>query len=59
MRFHEKFFSPKGFSTKCFQQNAFEEMQEKYDEEKSWKPRLIILSVGRIARKQLLDISED
>ena len=37
----------------------FHEMQEKHDEEKSSKPRLLILSVGRISRKELLDILLD
>ena len=32
-------------------------MQEKQDEEKSMKPQLLILYVGRISLQQLLDIS--
>ena len=34
-------------------------MQENNDGEKVRKPRLLVLSVGRIARQQLLDISLD
>ena len=37
----------------------FHEMQEKHDEDKASKPRLLILSVGSIERKELLDISAD
>ena len=37
----------------------FHEIQEKHDEEKASKPRLLILSVGRIARQELLDITMD
>ena len=40
-------FSAKGFSTKCFQQNALHKIQEKHDGEKARKTRLLILSVGR------------
>ena len=54
-----KYFSAKGFSTKCFQRNAFHEMHEKYDGGKVRNPRLLIFSVGRIARQQLLGVSED
>ena len=39
--------------------NDFHEIQEKHDEEKARKPRLLILSVECIARQQLLDISAD
>ena len=35
------------------------EMQESHDEEKPSKPRLIIISVGRIARQEALDISAE
>ena len=54
IRFHENCFP-----RKAFQQNAFHEMQEKHDGEKVRNPRLRILSVGRIAWQQLLDISAD
>ena len=37
----------------------FHKMQENHDEEKSSKPRLLILSVRRIERQELLDISAD
>ena len=42
MRFHEN-----DFPRKAFQQNAFHEMQEKYDGVKERNPRLLIISVGR------------
>ena len=57
--FPRKYFPTKGFSKICFQRNAFHEMQENNDGEKSLKPGLLILSVGRIERQQLLDISAD
>ena len=34
-------------------------MQEKHDEEKSIKPRLLIIFVVNIVRQELLDISAD
>ena len=34
-------------------------MQEKHDEDKASKPRLIILFVGHIGWQELLDISAD
>ena len=37
----------------------FHKMQEKHDEDKASKPRLLILFVGHIARQELLDISAD
>ena len=46
MCFHKNAFPQKGFSMKCFPQNAFYKMQEKHDGEKARKPRLLILSVG-------------
>ena len=52
MRFHEN-----AFPWKAFQQNAIHELQENHDEVKAWKPRLLILSVGRIAPQHMLDIS--
>ena len=54
MRFREN-----AFPRKAFPRNDLHEMQEKYDEEKARNPRLLILSVGRIARQQILDISAD
>ena len=54
MRFHEN-----DFPQKAFPQNDLHKMQEKHDEEKARNPRLLILSVGRIARQQILDISAD
>ena len=55
--FPQKRVSTKGFSTKCFPRNAFQEMQENHDGEKERKPRLLILSVRLISRQQILDIS--
>ena len=52
MRFHEN-----AFPQKTLQRNAFHEMQENHDGKKSKKPRLLVISVGRIARQQILDIS--
>ena len=49
----------KMISIKCFSLNAFHKMQEKRDGEKSRKPWLIIISVGRIALQELIDISAD
>ena len=47
-------------STKCISTKLlFHEMQEKHDEEKAGKPWLLILFVGRIGRKELLDILVD
>ena len=57
--FQRNAFPRKCFSTKGFSTNAFHKIQEKHDGEKARKPRLLILSVGRIARQQLLDISAD
>ena len=34
-------------------------MQENHDEDKSSKPRLLIIFVGRIGSKELIDISAD
>ena len=52
MRFHKN-----TFPLNSFPRNASHEMQEKHDQEKERKPRLLILSVGCIARQKLLDIS--
>ena len=54
MRFYEN-----SFPRKAFPQNAFHEMQEKHNGEKIKESKLNILSMGRIARQQLLDISAD
>ena len=34
-------------------------MQEKYDDKKAGKPRVLIIFVGGTVRKELLDISVD
>ena len=36
----------------------FHKMQEKHDEEKSSEPRLLIISLGVIVCKELIDILE-
>ena len=47
------------YHERIFHEMIFHEMQENQDEEKESKPRLLILSVGRIARQELLNISAD
>ena len=44
------------FQQDTFPRNAFHEIQEKHDGEKSRKPRLLIFSVGHIVRQQIIDI---
>ena len=48
--FPRKYFTTKGFSNKCFQQNVLHKIQEKHDGEKARKPRLLIISVGRYCK---------
>ena len=57
--FQRNVFPRKCFPRKGFQQNAFQEMQEHHDGEKVRNPWLLIISVGHIARQQLLDISAE
>ena len=38
---------------------SFHKMQEKHDEDKASKSRLLIIFVGRIVQQDLLDISAD
>ena len=45
------------FHENAFHEIIFREMQEKHDEDKASKPRLLIIFVGHIVRKDLLDIS--
>ena len=47
------------FQEILYQEMLFHKIQENYDEEKSGKPRSLIIFVGRIIRKELLDISEE
>ena len=42
-----------------FHEMIFHEMQEKNDEDKSSKPRLLIIFVGHIIWQELLDISAE
>ena len=57
--FNEMRFNKKYLLQKYYQRNAFNKMQEKPDGEKASKTRLLIISVERIARSHLLDISVD
>ena len=45
------------FRENIFHKIIFYKMQEKHDEEKASKPRLIILFVGHIIQKELLYFS--
>ena len=54
MRFHEN-----AFPRKAFQRNAFHEIQEKHNGKKQGNLGYSLFSVGRIARQQLLDISQE
>ena len=54
MLFHEIIFHEKAFPKRFFHK-----MQVNHDEEKSSKPQLLIMFVGRIVRQELLDISAD
>ena len=48
MAFNEMCFHEKDFPQKGFQQNDFHKMQKKHNGEKVRKPRLLIISVGRL-----------
>ena len=52
MRFHEN-----AFPRNAFHKIIFREIQEKHDEDKASKPRLHIICLGHIVRKDLLYIS--
>ena len=57
LRLSTKFVSTKNiFHERIFHEMLFHKIQEKHDEDKESKPRLLIISVGSIERKHLIDI---